>query len=547
MASHQPQENQRLLMRLPEELLAAVISHLTNRDIKSLRAVNSTFNRLAPLRFDRVFLSANSRNIDVFRAVADHDKLRHGITEIVWDDGRLKNCRYSSGDGLAAALELRKNDAIVAGYDCPYWYKKARRLSLAYAMGLEIDGESPPVLPDGIISLLDSWKYYKTLIQDQQAVLDSNADVEALKHGLVRFPSLKRITLVPSAHGPFVGRPLYQTPMLRDFPPNFGYLLPRNWPGMESPESLAEVYSWHGNDHMDEYGFDCSNEVYRNKWRGFRLLLRTLAENPHHITEFVMDMHHHRTGINCTIFSRPSQEAHDLVKLLSTPGFRRLDLALLTGAMERDKWPCLYTGILRRALTWAQQLEHISLSCTMDIYPNGRAARLGLDHQEGAVPLRTIFPLTLWPKLQHFAINRLPVRKADLVSFLAALPNSLRSVTLSHLAFIEEASSWQNLLRDMRDMLDWKTRIVGERPRVRIIVNNPDVIREWKFICIDKAADEFLYSSSEFSANPFGETDGSNDPIEGPGVMERSCIDRLFERPYRIENCECGLRVVHRH
>ncbi|KAM3460755.1 hypothetical protein BB8028_0002g15070 [Beauveria bassiana] len=61
------------------------------------------------------------------------------------------------------------------------------------------------------------------------------------------------------------------------------------------------------------------------------------------------------------------------------------------------------------------------------------------------------------------------------------------------------------------------------------------------------AADEFLYSSSEVSANPFGEFDDSNDPIEGPGVMERSYIDPSFERPYRIETCEGGLRAVHRH
>ncbi|KAM3532694.1 hypothetical protein NHJ13051_000157 [Beauveria bassiana] len=460
MASHQPQENQGRLIPLPEELLVNVISHLTNREKKCLRTVNSIFKRLSPLRFDRVFLSANSRNIDVFRAIADDDELRHGVTEIVWDDGRLKDCRYSPDNDLDDEFNERATEAIVAGPDCPYWYKMVRLFSLAHAMGLSTNRMALPELPNNIISLTDSWKYYKMLLQDQKAVLNSNADVQALKHGLMRFPSLKRITLVPSAHGPFVGRPLYETPMLRDFPPNFGYLLPRNWPGMKSPQSLDKVYSWYNYNPKptSEYGqSDDQQREYENQWRGFRVLLRTLAENPHHITEFVMDMHHHRTGINCSIFgwpNKPSQLEHDLVKLLSTPGFRRLDLALLTGDKERYEWPIFHTAFLRRALERAEQLEHISLSCTLDIQPNGRAAPLSLHRQEDAVPLQAIFPLELWPKLQHFALNRLPVRKEGLVAFLAAMPDSLRSVTLSHLAFIDETSSWQNLLRDMRDMLD---------------------------------------------------------------------------------------------
>ncbi len=51
-------------------------SLLPNRDIKSLRLVYRGLHSAIPLRLTRVFLSANPLNIEVFRAVADHDVFR---------------------------------------------------------------------------------------------------------------------------------------------------------------------------------------------------------------------------------------------------------------------------------------------------------------------------------------------------------------------------------------------------------------------------------------------------------------------------------------
>lgn len=332
-------ESNNLFTQLPSELVTIILSHLTNREIKNLRAANRDFARVAQLRIRRVFLSANLRNIDVFRAVADHEALRHGVTEIIWDDARLKVSKWAVGDeGFYTEEDTQYDDSIVAGDDCPFWFRDAREAILSDFVGtyrLDTD-ELAKIAPKGSPSLLESWDYYKQLIQDQQAVLESGADVEALKHGLARFPSLRRITLIPTAHGS-VGRPLYYTPMLRHFPKMFGYPFPQNWPGMECGADPADVYPWHGDEHTGGYGHKCTIEDYRNKWRGFRIVLRTLAENTHHITEFVMKTAHHLTGINCNIFSEPSQECDDLEALLSTPGFRRLDLALFTGASDFEE------------------------------------------------------------------------------------------------------------------------------------------------------------------------------------------------------------------
>lgn len=74
---------------LPFELWDAISSHLPNRDIKSMRLVCKQFHNAARLRLHRVFLSANPLNIEVFRAIADHDTFRHRVKEIVWDDARF--------------------------------------------------------------------------------------------------------------------------------------------------------------------------------------------------------------------------------------------------------------------------------------------------------------------------------------------------------------------------------------------------------------------------------------------------------------------------
>lgn len=78
-----------LLLRLPVEVSLAVVSYLSNRDIKSLRLTCTRLSQIAHLRLSRVFLSANTLNIQVFRAVADHERYRHNVAEIIWDDVQL--------------------------------------------------------------------------------------------------------------------------------------------------------------------------------------------------------------------------------------------------------------------------------------------------------------------------------------------------------------------------------------------------------------------------------------------------------------------------
>lgn len=77
------------LLRLPAELYAPIVSHLSNQDIKSLRWTCSFFHGIARLHLQRVFVSAHQRDIQVLRAIADSETYRHGVTELIWDDARL--------------------------------------------------------------------------------------------------------------------------------------------------------------------------------------------------------------------------------------------------------------------------------------------------------------------------------------------------------------------------------------------------------------------------------------------------------------------------
>jgi hypothetical protein len=51
------------------------------------------------LRFERVFISANPRNVEVLRAVANHDTFRHRVKEIIWDDAILEPVSNMEGEG----------------------------------------------------------------------------------------------------------------------------------------------------------------------------------------------------------------------------------------------------------------------------------------------------------------------------------------------------------------------------------------------------------------------------------------------------------------
>jgi hypothetical protein len=83
------------LVQLPTEILFWVASFLPNRDLKSLRLACKQLSETTPLSFSRVFLSANSLDIQVLRSVSNHPDFREQIAEIIWDDARFVSAPVS--------------------------------------------------------------------------------------------------------------------------------------------------------------------------------------------------------------------------------------------------------------------------------------------------------------------------------------------------------------------------------------------------------------------------------------------------------------------
>lgn len=431
------------LSSLPAEVFLLILSFLPNRDIKNLRLTGSVYRHRARLRLDRVFLSANPRNVDVFRAIANHDSFRKGVTEIVWDDARLADSPPGERDVYGRYNELLD---YTPEEGCPVWFSSACDENIAV---LKHRHGGRTGWPDHLarepqlgrmMTKQASWKHYQGLLQQQKDVLTSDADADALKLGLERFPALKRITVTPVAHG-WLFEPLYQTPMIRDFPYGFNYLIPRGWLAAGDGDSPTEACPW------------CDNETEKDQWRGFRVVTRELAHHHHNVSELVINARQIRTGVNCHIFDAPCAEYHDLVSLLRRPGFARLELALLVGGQQYEDWSSFRSGHLRRALAEAQDLRHFRL--TTDVEPNPDAAAIEISGSaiEHFIPLRTVFPVDRWPHLQHFGLSGFLVVQSDVVALLMALPPTVRFVELSFLEFLDGGGNHQAMLEQMRNEL----------------------------------------------------------------------------------------------
>ncbi|KAF4450161.1 hypothetical protein F53441_6679 [Fusarium austroafricanum] len=511
-----------ILPKLPKEIHEAIYNYLESDDVKNLRATCSAMAKLIPLSFDRVFISANSFNLKVFHAIADHDTLRHQVSEIVWDDARLR-----SGPELEEERENypHNGDRAVTENGCPLWFK----MGTHYHYQDREDFPSDYQFPDDLLSLDESWAYYKTLLEDQRQVISSNADIEAFKYGLRRFPSLKRVTVTPATHGR-LWKPLYRTPMIRAFPRGFDYPLPEAWPCYK-PSMPIDALPWmsqQGLPYQQTYDRGCTAEAYRAKWRGYRVVMRELVEyGNHQVTELNIGGNEIRSGLNCRIFDHRCFEYDDLVALLKRPGFRYLSLDLFTGLLEHSDWDSYRSGLLHDALAEAKDIQHISIRSTTDT-AEGFPQQLQPDEiEESLFPLQTIFPIDHWPNLRHFGISHMLVQLDDLINLLAALPQSLRSVELSHLAWGDEDHGYDDLIREMRDALDWRSRPTEERPTVHLVASASDNRRQGRFVEVDEAVSPFLYGegSSPFEKHP-------QIIYPGYGGVMRDMFDLKFKTPF---------------
>ncbi|KPM40562.1 hypothetical protein AK830_g5997 [Neonectria ditissima] len=515
------------LVHLPLEILQAIVPELPNCDLKSLRATCTHLSRVVELRFSRVFLSASPRDVDVFRAVSDHEQFRKTIVEIVYDDARFAHeMEYKDGSheiGDDAALrhyerqEYRELDDPSAS-EIPAWYQRIYRYN---SMTIDQYGRDDvkrlqhyEVIKRFKIrtNVAESYRLYQMLLREQDQVIDSNSDEEALQYGLERFSNLKRVTITPAAHGSPV-RPLYETPMIRSLPRGFIYLLPRGWPVTEDHENTPEAEPWAGDEEA--------------QWRGFHVVTRVVArfgrKHPAaRLCEFVIDTNDLLTGIDCRIFEEGGSVVYnDLVDILSRPGFSRLDLALFINGQDETRWRTFRSGHLRRALQAAPSLESVRLATILGNDEDFNLWDMG-DSDVQFIPLRNIFPVETWSHLRDFGLFRVIIKQGDLIDLLLALSPTLQTVELSFLVFLEQGS-YEGLLEDMRSTLGWREQLPEKRPEVIIHAREENQL-PGMHNRVSREAEDFLYGEGE---NPFHRC-----TIElGTGTTVDT-FDPYYERPH---------------
>ncbi|KAK6598060.1 hypothetical protein H4I96_09012 [Botrytis cinerea] len=375
------------------------------------------------------------KNIEVARAIADNEKFRKGVQEIIWDDALLVHELARPNEAIRMLEEPPRAEG-----DPPTWFVRACKNNIENLKNLKRDKKRP---------------------KTREAAGRSPgvwADIDALKYVLERFQSLQKITITPAAHGS-LDRPLYETPMIKSLPKGFNYPIPRGWPS-SGPLEIYILPPW-------------NDKTAKKQWRGFCIITNVLAgRNDHHISELIIDVRELETGLSCRIFDEPCEEYNNLVHLIQQPGFRRIDLALLA-----DGTP---------------DLEHVSLRIAADygqIYP---------DFEQNRIPLQTIFPIDRWRKLQYFGLSNSIVDGPDLLSLLGALPTTLRFVELSFLEFVGDRGNYRDILHDIRDTLDWRGRAADERPKLIIHVHGSSMRHTpMRYQCVDDQANGFIYGDKE--------------------------------------------------
>lgn len=497
-----------LFTRLPRELLLNVMEQLANEDIKRIRLSCKLLDSVSTLRITRVFLSANPLNVKVFRAIADHEVYRHRVTEIIYDDAKLAGC-FDEWDAFQKPNMWLRHDcksprtAVDREYN-DAWFEEKRQGNVWEIRAHQANTKDGWDCADRMgmscyaMELKPSYAYYMELYRQQEEVIASGADKEALQYGLRRFPSLRKVTVTPAAHG-MLFCPLYRTPMIRAFPEGFNYPLPRGWPNRKEAGRSVIAAPW-----VSQGGFELdidtswdrrTNDVWaqrvRDQWRGCVMVVQALAQEPeHHVSELLIDSNQLATGLSCRLFEQRCEAYTDLVSVFGRPGFRRLHLSLHVGGQQSEDWRGLRSGLLRTALAGAVDMQHFTIETDADLEDVS-------GDDQAPPPLWTYIPVQQWANLQHLRLWNLWTTGPELITFLGRLPPSLRTLELGRLMFADGAE-YHSLLPRIRSDAGLQARAI--RPDVKIAITMRPYYREGRSVWLDTEINEFLYRGGN---NPF--------------------------------------------
>lgn len=524
------------LAALPAELREDILAKLCWADISNLRLTCSAFSKIFLPKGNRVFLSANPFDIQVLRAVADNEVLRHGIRELIWDDSHFQQPDSYLGGQIPWTSEHTKRSYRGK---VPVWYMQEwEKVWIEYVNregAYHAEERQQKMMKNfrDAMSMKESWNLFLEIWQAQEEVIAANQDVDAFRYALQRFSALEAVTITPAAHGVGFAR-LYKTPAMRNYPPGFIYPEPVSWPACERDHDnthAPHALSWTQmeKDHAWLIGWPGTTiETYRERWRGFRAAIRILAEVKFRLRELNLFSHYRIAGINCRIFRQDCPEYRHLCQIVSTPGFRKMHLSLAMERINKHGFNSLNKGLFRDMLARATDMEHFTLQTTTLVEGDFMSMPFQYPGPDpcATMNLRKLIPVERWPKLESIFFSRPVVTMHELIRFLQSLPPTVRSVGLCTVMLkSEEEGGHRRLLRKMRETLGWRERPPAERPCIRYSVL-ASTIHPMHYVLMGDFVERYMYGNSP---NPFlrgQQRGGAHDrPKNGFGIVKADVLE----------------------
>jgi hypothetical protein len=397
------------LLKLPEELLVLVGSLISNKEIKQLRLASRECRDHFILRIERVYISPNATNLEVFSAILEHPQYRPQIKQIIWDDALLEefvpqeerfNYEEAFRPHTSGDFECFLDDYLEQCFpEGPKQFAAAKKW---FMTGQRLEEDTA-----GSLTIQENLDIYRRLYEDQTRIIQEKADVLAFRRGLAEFPVLQRITLTSEAHRPAVHRPCHITPMIQSLPINFMYPCP--WP-------------WNARGG----GGDGS-------WHGMSVVLDELVRSKRTLPEFVVENKYEAAGIAQRFFDGISQDSRNFDQLVTSGALRRLDLALDVERGENNMSDALNFvpfARLRNVLSKAVSMEHFSLSAS-----TGPRHTDNMIEFDGACEILKAIPIRHWSSLRHLGLSSVPVRLEHFLKFLSRLPPTIQSLVFVDVQF----------------------------------------------------------------------------------------------------------------
>ncbi|XP_014562733.1 hypothetical protein COCVIDRAFT_83641 [Bipolaris victoriae FI3] len=495
-------KSRKTILDLPAELLDLLCAHISKSDIKHLRLASKQLANSVYLRIDRVYVSPNRANIDYLYQILSHPRYKYRVHEIVWDDTRLEE--YSTLSSFRDAIlfdereftrsiESRLEEAIwIYGDDNPEYHalehddlfeSNGRLTEMAKEILLRYDDQfSREVLARNatMMDIEDSYSLYQDLYREEQAIMDQEADINALEQALMGFTALRRVRYTTEIWRSCTFPHPYKTPFHRSLPVGFRKPQIRHVCRDQIRTSEAHDSPMKTTVH--------SSQLSANSG-GYSSLVSAILDMPNPgIEEFVVETENESMIPHKEQFTLNRRDLDNTRSMFRKTALKYLKFPITS---EEDTRPDSTPHNIYNPQSFLGELRHLehldlNLSCNVTASLVGRVSRF--------IPV----PENLRRQLKTLTLRHVLAEKDDLFGLITSMPN-LQHVALYFLYQGNERSSWALLFQHLKTYYS-----TADHPiKPSFSISQPLDPETPNFQLVDQEVDDYLYGNGD---NPFLET-----------------------------------------